>query len=114
MIDRSRRNFLKTSAGALALLHRFVGSRSGLVCWRIRATRSRLMPFPLASVRLAPGIFHEQKRSMRAISTRSRLTSSCIPSHHGGHIFTATPYKGGKSPPANCAAILPAATFSLL
>jgi len=62
MIGLSRRNFLKTSACA-ASLHFLSESAVAdvLSADRIEHPADRLQPFPLASVRLAPGIFRDEE-----------------------------------------------------
>lgn len=62
MIDLSRRNFLKTSAGAAGLC--LIGPSAAvqaLTADKHAHPEDRLEPFPLASVRLSPGIFKEQE-----------------------------------------------------
>ncbi len=62
MMDRSRREFLKTSAGVAGLC---IGGSSAAVralgAESIVDASGQLEPFPLASVRLAPGIFRDQE-----------------------------------------------------
>lgn len=100
MIDRSRRNFLKTSAGAAGLC--FIGSSAvarALSIGENEHPAGRLMPFPLASVRLAPGIFHEQEeinaRYLDSLTVDQLLHSFRITA---GISSTATPYKGWEEP----------------
>jgi hypothetical protein len=100
MIDRSRRNFLKTSAGAAGLC--FIGSSTvarALSIGEFEQPAGRLMPFPLASVRLAPGIFHEQEeinaRYLDSLTVDQLLHSFRITA---GISSTATPYKGWEEP----------------
>ena len=60
-IDRTRRNFLKTSAGAAGLC--IVGSSAiaqVLTAKESEHPSENLEPFPLASVRLSHGIFRDQ------------------------------------------------------
>jgi hypothetical protein len=62
MTDRSRRNFLKTSVSATGLC--LAGPSAvahALLADGPEHPPSRLEPFPLASVRLAPGIFKQQE-----------------------------------------------------
>jgi DUF1680 family protein len=100
MIDRSRRNFLKTSAGAAGLC--FIGSSTVARALSIGGNEylsGRLMPFPLASVRLAPGIFHEQEeinaRYLDSLTVDRLLHSFRITA---GISSTAIPYKGWEEP----------------
>jgi hypothetical protein len=61
MIDHSRRNFMKTSTAVagLTLVHSLAPAELlGAVAPSDASTR--LTPFPLSAVRLAPGIFSEQ------------------------------------------------------
>jgi hypothetical protein len=62
MRDRSRRNFLKTSVSAagLCLAGPSAVAHALLVDGPEHPT-GKLEPFPLASVRLSPGIFHDQE-----------------------------------------------------
>ena len=100
MIDRSRRNFIKTSAGAAGLC--LIGPSAvvrALSAGEPGHSAGRLAPFPLASVRLAPGIFKEQEeinaRSLDSLTVDRLLhsfrTTAGIPS-------SATPYKGWEEP----------------
>jgi DUF1680 family protein len=100
MINRSRRSFLKTSATAAGLC--LAGPSA--VAHALSADEpehpvGRLQPFPLASVRLAPGIFHDEAEiNARYLDSLSvdrllhtfRLTAG-IPS-------SAVPYKGWEDP----------------
>jgi uncharacterized protein len=100
MIHPSRRSFLRTSAGAAALT--VIGPSSILEALSPDITdhpSSRLEPFPLASVRLAPGIFQQQEEinagyldSLPAdrLLHSFRITAG-IPS-------SATPFKGWEDP----------------
>jgi DUF1680 family protein len=100
MIDRSRRKFLKTSAGAASLcLICPSAAVHALTAGEHEHPAGRLEPFPLASVRLAPGIFQEQEEiNARYLDSLSvdrllhtfRLTAG-IPS-------SALPYKGWEDP----------------
>ena len=72
----------------------------------------RLEPFPLASVRLGPGIFREQEE----INARYLDSLSVDRLLHSFRITAGIPpaprrIKVGKTPPASCAAISPADTF---
>ena len=62
MTDYSRRNFLKTSAAAAAgfALIRSLTPKEALCAVTPADASSRIVPFPLASVRLSSGIFKEQ------------------------------------------------------
>jgi hypothetical protein len=100
MMDHSRRNFLKTSAcaaglcvaGPLAVAEAFSADESG-------HPSGRLVPFPLASVRLAPGIFQEQEeinaRYLDSLTVDRLLHSFRITA---GIPSSATPYKGWEDP----------------
>ena len=62
MVHHSRRSFLKTGAGVAGLcLVEPCAFADGLPNSIHEPQPDRLMPFPLASVRLAPGIFKEQE-----------------------------------------------------
>ena len=100
MIDRSRRDFLKTSAGAAGLC--LVGPSAlahASLTDEPEHPAGRLEPFPLASVRLSPGIFKEQEE------INARYLDS-LPVDRLLHTFrltagissTATPYKGWEDP----------------
>jgi DUF1680 family protein len=100
MIDRSRRSFLKTSAGAAGLC--FLGSST--VLRAISADEpghpaGRLVPFPLSSVRLGTGIFREQEqinaRYLDSLAVDRLLHSFRITA---GISSSATPYKGWEDP----------------
>jgi DUF1680 family protein len=100
MINRSRRSFLKTSATAAGLCL----AGPSVVAHALSAGEpehpaGRLQPFPLAWVRLAPGIFHDEAEiNARYLDSLSvdrllhtfRLTAG-IPS-------SAVPYKGWEDP----------------
>jgi hypothetical protein len=100
MIDRSRRNFLKTSAGTAGL---YIVGTSGTAC-ALSAEVSghspgKLEPFPLASVRLTWGIFRDQEE------INARYLDS-LPVDRLLHTFrmtadipsSAAPYKGWEDP----------------
>ncbi len=99
-MDRSRRNFLKTSAGAAGLcligpsaaVHALSGDEPN-------SPAGRLLPFPLASVRLAPGIFREQteinSRYLDSLPVDRLLHTFRITA---GIASSATPYKGWEDP----------------
>jgi DUF1680 family protein len=100
MIDRSRRNFLKTSAGAAGLC--LIGSSAAvqaLAADEPEHPAGRLEPFPLASVRLAAGIFREQEetnaRYLDSLTVDRLLHSFRITA---GISSSATPYKGWEDP----------------
>jgi len=100
MINRSRRSFLKTSATAAGLcLAGPAAVAHALSADEPEHPVGRLQPFPLASVRLAPGIFHDEAEiNARYLDSLSvdrllhtfRLTAG-IPS-------SAVPYKGWEDP----------------
>jgi len=100
MIDRSRRNFLKTSTYAAGFC--FVGSSAAvqaLTADEPEHPSGRLEPFPLASVRLAPGIFRDQAeinaRYLDSLTVDRLLHSFRITA---GIPSGATPYKGWEEP----------------
>jgi DUF1680 family protein len=100
MIDRSRRNFLKTSAGAagFCVIGRSAVARA-LSANEPEHPSGRLMAFPLASVRLAPGIFQEQEeinaRYLDSLAVDRLLHSFRLTA---GIPSSATPYKGWEDP----------------
>ena len=100
MTDHSRRNFLKTSAAAAG----FTLIRSLAPAEVLRAVTSsdasaRIVPFPLASVRLAPGIFRDEAeinaRYLDSLSVDRLLHSFRLTA---GISSSATPYKGWEDP----------------
>ena len=100
MTDRSRRNFLKTSAGAAGLC--LIGPSAAihaLVANEQEHPVGRLEPFPLASVRVAPGIFKEQEeinaRYLDSLSVDRLLHSFRVTA---GISSSVTPYKGWEDP----------------
>jgi hypothetical protein len=100
MMDRSRRNFLKTSAGAAGLC--LIGPSAAvhaLAAVEPEHPAGRLVPFPLASVRLAPGIFREQAEInsgyLDSLAVDRLLHSFRITA---GIASSATPYKGWEDP----------------
>jgi hypothetical protein len=100
MIDRSRRNFLKTSACAAGFC--FAGPSAvalALPADEPEHPSGRLTPFPLASVRLAPGIFREQEeinaRYLDSLTVDRLLHSFRVTA---GIPSNATPYKGWEDP----------------
>jgi hypothetical protein len=101
MIDRSRRNFLKTSTAAAAgfTLIRSLAPAEVLCADAPSDAGTRLTPFPLSSVRLAPGIFKEQAeinaRYLDSLSVDRLLHSFRVTA---GISSSATPYKGWEDP----------------
>jgi DUF1680 family protein len=100
MIDRSRRNFLKTSAGAAGLC--LIGPSAAVQALTANVPEhpsGRLLPFPLASVRLAPGIFKEQEeinaRYLDSLTADRLLHSFRLTA---GISSSMTPYKGWEDP----------------
>jgi len=100
MRDRSRRSFLKTSVGAAGLS--IFGSSAAarvLSADGLGNFSGKLEPFPLASVRLSPGIFRDQEE------INARYLDS-LPVDRLVHTFkltagtnsTATPYRGWEDP----------------
>ena len=100
MMDRSRRNFLKTSAGAAGLcLMGPAAAVQALTANEQEHPASRLEPFPLASVRLAPGIFRDQEeinaRYLDSLTVDRLLHSFRLTA---GISSRVTPYKGWEDP----------------
>jgi DUF1680 family protein len=100
MIDTSRRNFLKVSTAAVGLgLVRSLAPAKGFGAVMPADASTRLVPFPLGSVRLAPGIFKEQAeinaRYLDSLSIDRLLHSFRVTA---GLSSTATPYKGWEEP----------------
>ena len=100
MIDRSRRNFLKTSTAAAGFsLIRSLTPAEVLCADAPSDASAKLTPFPLGSVRLAPGIFNEQAeinaRYLDSLSVDRLLHSFRITA---GISSSATPYKGWEDP----------------
>ena len=100
MVDSSRRNFLKTSSAAATLS--LIGPMAFPRALRADApdgTSGKLVPFPLSSVRVAPGIFAEQAeinaRYLDSLSVDRLLHSFRITA---GISSSATPYKGWEDP----------------
>ena len=96
MIEVSRRNFLKTTAGAAGLSC----LASSAVVHALSANEpvhplGKLEPFPLTSVRLAPGIFKEQEeinaRYLDSLAVDRLLHSFRLTA---GISSSVTPYKG--------------------
>jgi DUF1680 family protein len=100
MIDHSRRNFMKTSTAVagLTLVHSLAPAELlGAVAPSDASTR--LTPFPLSAVRLAPGIFSEQAE-INARYLDSLVVDRLLHSFRltAGISSTATPYKGWEEP----------------
>ena len=100
MMDGSRRNFLKASAGAAGLC--LIGPSTvahSLLADGPEHPAGRLEPFPLVSVRLGPGIFKEQEeinaRYLDSLSVDRLLHSFRVTA---GIASTVTPYKGWEDP----------------
>ncbi len=100
MMNRSRRKFLKTSAGAAGLS--LVGPSAFVKALSAEESihpAGRLEAFPLHSVRLTPGIFKEQadinERYLDSLGVDRLLHSFRITA---GIPSTATPYKGWEDP----------------
>jgi DUF1680 family protein len=100
MIDRSRRNFLKTSAGAAGLC--LIGPSATIHALSLEDHEhpaERLEPFPLASVRLGPGIFKQQEeinaRYLDSLAVDRLLHSFRLTA---GISSSVTPYKGWEDP----------------
>jgi len=100
MINRSRRNFLKTATGAAGLS--LVGQSAltkALYAETPELASAKLQPFPLSAVRLTAGIFKEQEE------LNSRYLDS-LPADRLLHTFrltsgitsNAAPYKGWEDP----------------
>jgi DUF1680 family protein len=100
MIDRSRRTFLKTSAGAAGLcLMDTSAAVQALTPSEKEHPAGSLEPFPLGSVRLAPGIFREQEetnaRYLDSLTIDRLLHSFRVTA---GISSSVTPYKGWEDP----------------
>ena len=100
MMNRSRRNFLKTSAGAAGFC--LVGESAvaqTLSPGGPGLSSGRLEPFPLTSIRLGPGIFKEQEeinaRYLDSLAVDRLLHSFRMTA---GLSSSATPYKGWEDP----------------
>ena len=109
MADRSRRSFLKKSAGAAGLcLLDPQALVSVLHADAFGHVTGRIEPMPPGTVRLASGIFKEQEeinaRYLDSLTVDRLLHSFRLTA---GITTTATPYKGWEDPAANCAAISP-------
>jgi hypothetical protein len=100
MMDRSRRNFLKTSSGAASFcLFGKSAVAQALSHAGSEHLSGKLEPFPLASIRLGPGIFKEQEeinaRYLDSLAVDRLLHSFRITA---GLSSSATPYKGWEDP----------------
>lgn len=100
MDNYSRRNFLKTSAGAAGLW--LVGSSTfnkSLYADLAGDSSAKLEPFPLSAVRLDPGIFKEQEE-INARYLNSLTVDRLLHSFRSmaGITSSATPYKGWEDP----------------
>ena len=100
MIDRSRRKFLKTSAGAAGLC--LIGPSAAvhaLTAGEPEHPAGALRPFPLAAVRLAPGIFRDEAeinaRYLDSLSVDRLLHTFRLTA---GISSSAAPYKGWEDP----------------
>jgi DUF1680 family protein len=99
-MDRSRRNFLKTSAGAAGFC--IVGSSAvarALTGEEFEHASGRIEPFPLSSVRLSSGIFREQEeinaRYLDSLPVDRLLHTFRVTA---GISSNANPYKGWEDP----------------
>jgi hypothetical protein len=97
MVDQSRRNFLKSSVASLCLVGPMAYTR--FLDTATPEHAGKLVPFPLSSVRLAPGIFQEQAeinaRYLDSLSGDRLLHSFRVTA---GISSSATPYKGWEDP----------------
>ncbi len=100
MIDLSRRSFLQSSARTAGLC--LVGPSAllkSLYADALATSPDRITPFPLSSVRLAPGIFKEQEeinsRYLDSLTVDRLLHSFRVTA---GITSNATPYKGWEDP----------------
>ena len=100
MMDGSRRNFLKTTAGAAGLC--VIGASAitrAVFAEESMHSAAKLEPFPLASVRLLPGIFHDQEeinaRYLDSLPVDRLLHTFRLTA---GITSSATPYKGWEDP----------------
>ena len=99
-MNHSRRSFLKTSAGAAGLC--LIGPSAAIQALTPGAPEypsGRIEPFPLASVRLTPGIFKEQEeinaRYLDSLPVDRLLHSFRLTA---GIASSATPYQGWEDP----------------
>jgi hypothetical protein len=101
MTDLSRRNFLKTSTAAAAgfALIRSLTPKEIFGAEALSGASTRIVPFPLASVRLSPGLFKEQAeinaRYLDSLTVDRLLHSFRLTA---GISSSATPYKGWEEP----------------
>lgn len=100
MMNRSRRNFLKVSAGVAGLsLIKQSALTSVLNAQTPEHPAGKLEPFPLSSVRLTSGIFKDQEeinsRYLDSLTVDRLLHSFRLTS---GITSTATPYRGWEDP----------------
>ena len=100
MVHHSRRSFLKAGAGAAGCC--LVGPSalaSALSAETHELISDKLAPFPLASVRLGPGVFKEQEE-INARYLDSLAVDRLLYSFHttAGISTSATPYKGWEDP----------------
>src|ERR1039458_3333355 len=100
MLHQSRRSFLKTSAGAAGLS--LIGEAGVLDTFSAQIhepSPDRLMPFPLASVRLASGVLQQQEeinaRYLDSLRVDRLLHSFRVTA---GISSSATPYQGWEAP----------------
>ena len=100
MMDRSRRNFLRTSAEVAGLC--FIGPSAAVKAFTVDGPgypEGNLQPFPLASVRLASGIFREQEeinaRYLDSLTVDQLLHSFRMTA---GIPSTVSPYGGWEEP----------------
>ena len=100
MTDRSRRHFLKTSVSAAGLcLAGPLAAAHALLVDGPEHPAGRLEPFPLATVRLDPGIFKQQEeinaRYLDSLTVDRLLHSFRVTA---GISSSASPYKGWEDP----------------
>jgi len=100
MMNRSRRNFLKTSSGAASFcLFGKSAVAQALSHAGSEHPSGKLEPFPLTSIRLGPGIFKEQEeinaRYLDSLAVDRLLHSFRMTA---GLSSSATPYKGWEDP----------------
>jgi DUF1680 family protein len=100
MVHQSRRSFLKTSAGTMGLS--LIGESAllnSLPAQMHEPSSERLTPFPLASVRLASGVFQQQEeinaRYLDSLAVDRLLHSFRVTA---GVSSSATPYQGWEAP----------------
>ena len=99
MISHSRRDFLKTSTAVAGLTVVRSLAPTDVLGLSSPDASSRIVPFPLSAVRLAPGIFSEQAeinaRYLDSLSVDRLLHSFRVTA---GISSAATPYKGWEEP----------------